>query len=448
MNAYLIYNAHVVNEGREFNGGVLILNGRIEEVFEGQPSFQGPAGCTMVDAANKLLLPGVIDDQVHFRDPGLTHKGDIFTESRAGIAGGVTSFMEMPNTKPQTITQELLADKFAVAASKSLANFSFYMGATNDNIEELRKTDPAKVCGIKVFMGASTGNMLVDNPHSLENIFSITSLPIAVHCEDERTIQHNTYVYKERYGESIPISCHPGIRSEEACFLSSSLAVNLAKKLGTRLHILHLSTARELDLFSNEVPLSEKKITAEVCIHHLWFDQRDYESKGSYIKWNPAIKTSEDREALLAALIDNRIDIVATDHAPHTLGEKESSYLACPSGGPLLQHSLQAMLELWKQGRIALTRVIDKMCHYPAILFNVEQRGFIRKGYWADLVLVDTKKKYTVSKDNILYKCGWSPFEGYTFQNSVTHTFVNGRLVFDEDTIDESVKGVPLTFNR
>ncbi len=451
-----IFNALVVNEGEIFPGSVLVRDGLIQKI--GRPDApvdpQYFADLTKIDAGGKYLIPGVIDDQVHFREPGLTHKGEIYTESRAAVAGGVTSFMEMPNTHPQTLTQELLEGKYALGAEKSLANYSFYMGASNDNLEEILKTDPANVCGLKVFMGASTGNMLVDNPETLRGIFSKVKFLVAVHCEDEPTIIRNAAWFREKYGEEVPLDAHPFIRSEEACYRSSSFAVQLAQEYGTRLHVLHLSTAHEMHLFRNDMPLAEKKITAEVCVHHLWFSELDYKTLGTRIKWNPAIKSAHDREALWTALLDDRIDVVATDHAPHTLEEKAGTYFKAPSGGPLVQHSLPAMLDFHVQGRITLERVVEKMCHAPATCFGVDRRGFIREGYWGDLVLLDLNKPWKVGPENILYKCGWSPFEEHTFNSAITHTFVNGNLVseWDEDAgkprIHDASRGMRLIFNR
>jgi len=442
----LIKNALIINEGEKKNGSVLISDNYIEKIYTEKPQNL-PSDTKIIDAEGKWLIPGVIDDQVHFREPGLTHKGDIESESRAAVAGGVTSFMDMPNVNPQTTTQEELQKKFDLAAKKSLANYSFYFGATNDNIEEIIKTDPTKVCGIKVFMGSSTGNMLVDKSEVLAEIFEKAPTLIATHCEDEATIIKNTEKYKTEFGEDVPISFHPKIRSEEACFLSSSYAVQLAKKHNTRLHILHLSTAKELSLFEN-IPLEEKKITAEICVHHLWFSDEDYEKKGSHIKWNPAIKTKNDRDALLQGLKDNKLDVIATDHAPHLLSEKNNSYFKAASGGPMVQHSLVSMLELSKQGKIEVEIVIEKMCHAPAKLFKIEKRGFIREGYFADLVLIEPNKKWTVKKNNILYKCQWSPMKGVSFNHKVTHTFVNGNLIFENDKINDSHKGIALNFKR
>ena len=445
MNNILIRNATIVNEGKQFISDIYINNGIIERI---DSSISPKEKVIELDATGKYLFPGAIDDQVHFREPGLTHKGDIYTESRAAVAGGITSYMEMPNTIPNVFTQELLEDKYQIASQKSLANYSFFMGASNDNAEEVLKTDKKKVAGIKIFMGSSTGNMLVDNEKTLEFIFSKAELLIATHCEDEATIRHNLEIYKAKYGEAIPIECHPVIRSAEACYKSSSLAVSLAKKHGTRLHILHISTAKELELFRNDIPIEQKKITAEACIHHLWFDDRDYKRLGNLIKWNPAIKTKEDKEELLKGLLDNRIDILATDHAPHTLEEKKQSYLKAPSGGPLVQHALVAMLEFYHQGKITLEKIVEKMSHHPAICFKVDKRGYIRESYWADMVLVDLNNPWKVDKSNILYKCGWSPFEGQTFQSKVTHTVVNGNLVYENGKFNEGIMGQRLQFDK
>jgi len=444
----LIKNAQIINEGRMFKGAVLIDGEFIAKVIEGDNiSAEYADGVTVIDAAGQYLIPGVIDDQVHFREPGLTHKGEIATESRAAVAGGVTSYMEMPNTNPQTVTQELLEEKYRRAAEVSAANFSFYMGATNDNLDEVLKTDGTKVCGIKIFMGSSTGNMLVDNEEVLSEIFRNTKLLVATHCEDEPTIIRNTAIYREKYGEFVPISAHPIIRSAEACFKSSAKAVELATKFGTRLHVLHLSTADEMKLF-NSGPVAQKHITAEVCVHHLWFDEHDYITYGNIIKWNPAIKSAEDKAALWEALIADKIDVIATDHAPHTLLEKDHSYFKAPSGGPLVQHSLVAMLEMSRKGQISIEKVIHKMCHAPADLFRVDRRGYIREGYYADLVLVDPSQSWVVSHKNILYKCGWSPFDGTKFANKVTHTFVNGNLVYTDGVVIPGKIGKRLEFNR
>ena len=440
----LIKSATIVNEGQQFEADVLIKNGRIEKIAS---SIQANNE-DVIDASGKYLLPGAIDDQVHFREPGLTHKANIYTESRAAVAGGVTSFMEMPNTVPNALTQGLLADKYAIAAQNSLANYSFFMGASNDNIEEVLKTNPTDVCGIKIFMGSSTGNMLVDEEKTLEGLFSKVDMLIATHCEDEATIRRNTAAAQIQFGENVPISQHPIIRSEEACYLSSSMAVGLAKKHGTQLHILHISTAKELDLFDNTIPLAEKKITAEACIHHLWFNDTDYTKKGTLIKWNPAVKTANDQKAIFEAVLSGKIDVIATDHAPHTLEEKQNSYFKAPSGGPLVQHSIVAMLDFYHKGKITLTQIVEKMSHNPAILFNIKDRGYIREGYYADFVLVDLNNPWTVSKENILAKCGWSPFEGHEFTSKVTHTFVNGKLVFAHGALNEVGSGSRLLFNR
>ena len=446
MNNTLIKNAQIVNEGKIFKGDVLIEGNIITEVSSS--ISRTPSNINIIDAKGKILLPGVIDDQVHFREPGLTHKATISSESRAAVAGGITSFIEMPNTVPQATTQQLLQDKFDIASKTSYANYSFMFGGTNDNLEELLKTDPKKVAAIKLFLGSSTGNMLVDNEETLEKIFSSTKMLIAVHCEDEQTIRKNLVEAKAIYGEDIPIEMHPIIRSEEACYLSSSKAVALAKKTGARIHVFHLSTAKEMELFRNDIPLEEKQITAEVCIHHLWFDDSDYKEKGTLIKWNPAVKTTKDKEGLWKALLDDRIDVIATDHAPHTLEEKSQVYLKAPSGGPLVQHALLAMLEAAHNDKISLEKVIEKMCHNPARLFQIEKRGFIKKGYYADIVLADLNAPQKVTKENILYKCGWSPFEGTTFNSKITHTFVNGNLIYQNGKFDDKTKGMQLTFNR
>jgi len=447
-NTYYIINANIINENRIFRGCVFINDGMIERVVAGEDDFSPGKDVAIIDAEGKYLIPGVIDDQVHFREPGLTHKADIYTESKAAVAGGVTSFMDMPNTVPNTLTQELLEDKYSLASEKSLANYSFYMGASNDNIDEILKTDYRKVCGVKVFMGSSTGNMLVDDIDTLNTIFSKSKLLVATHCEDESTIKANIELFRKQYGENVPIEAHPLIRSDVACFKSSSVAVSLAKLHNTRLHILHLSSAKEMQLFDNEKPLEEKKITAEVCVHHLWYDSSDYHEKGTMIKWNPAIKTAKDKEALWEALLDDRLDVIATDHAPHTIEEKTGTYFKASSGGPLVQYSLPAMIDFYHQGKISLERIVDKMCHAPAKCFKVEKRGFIREGYFADLVIVDVNARTKVERDNILYKCGWSPFEGHTFKSKITHTFVNGNLVFNNGEFDETEKGRRLLFER
>jgi len=447
-NTQFITNAVIVNEGRQQRGSVLIREGRIVGVYTNEAPAEEIAGAFVIDARGKYLLPGVIDDHVHFREPGLTGKGDIYSESRAAVAGGVTSYMDMPNTVPQTTTQELLAEKFALAAQKSLANYSFYIGATNENIGELLKTDFSKTCGVKLFMGSSTGNMLVDNRKMLENIFAQVQGLIAVHCEDEATIRKNIELFRAKYGEDIPVACHPAIRNDEACYRSSALAVELAHKPNTRLHVLHLSTAKEMQLFRNDIPLSQKRVTAEVCVHHLWFSDADYGRYGARIKWNPAIKTAADRQRLFDALLDGTIDVVATDHAPHTTDEKQNSYFKAPSGGPLVQHSLVAMLEFVHDRRMTIEQVVEKMCHHPALLFRIKERGFIRTGYHADLVLVDVARRWKVAPENILYKCGWSPFEGQQFRSAVTHTWVNGNLVYDNGQLNESSRGMALEFER
>ena len=407
-----------------------------------------PYKTRIIDAGGLLLIPGIIDDQVHFREPGLTHKGDIFSESRAAVAGGITSFMDMPNTNPPTITNVLLNEKFRLGSENSLANYSFYIGATNSNLDEVLKADPSEVCGIKLFMGSSTGNMLVDNEKTLRDLFSKATIPVACHCESEPVIKRNSEIYRKIYGEDVPVNMHPLIRSREACFLSSSFAVKLAKEYNTRIHILHLSTADEMKLFSSELPLAQKRITGEVCVHHLWFDETSYDEKGTFVKWNPAIKTRFDREALLNGTINDLVDIVATDHAPHTIEEKQNSYFRAPSGGPLVQHSLVAMLELWHRKSIPIEKIVEKMCHNPAILFNIRNRGFIREGYKADLCLVNPDDQWTVSKDNILYKCAWSPFEGTTFRSKVVKTIINGTVVYDDGVFNEDFRGQKLVFER
>jgi dihydroorotase len=444
-NKILIQNAEIVNEGLKSKKDLLIEGRYIAKIAD---HIAAEVDMKVIDASGLLLIPGMIDDQVHFREPGLTHKATIKTESRAAVAGGITSFMEMPNTNPQTTTQEKLESKFAIAAKDSIANYSFMFGGTNDNLDELLKTDGKNVAGIKLFLGSSTGNMLVDNPETLEKIFSATSLPISVHCEDEATIQRNTKKAVEEFGTEIPIEQHPKIRSAEACYISSSKAIELAKKTGARLHIFHLSTAKEVALLDNSLPLKDKKITAEVCVHHLWFSDKDYAEKGTLIKWNPAVKTQEDQDALWQALNDNRIDVLATDHAPHTSEEKNNDYLNAPSGGPLVQHALVALLEASKAGKISIEKLVEKSAHNPAILFEIEKRGFLREGYFADLVLVDPNKSWTVEKDNILYQCGWSPFEGTTFSHSIDTTFVNGKKVYEKGRVIESDSAMRLSFNR
>ena len=442
----IIKDAKIVNEGKVFEGDILIENDIIKEI---DTSISVKSSDTVIiDAEGKYVLPGMIDDQVHFREPGLTHKANIETESKAALAGGITSFIEMPNTKPQTTTVEKLEEKFAIAANTSYANYSFMFGGTNDNLDEILEVDAKNVAGLKLFLGSSTGNMLVDNPEVLEKIFSSTDMVISVHCEDEGTIRNNLAKYKEEYGDDIPMHLHPIIRSEEACYISSSRAIELAKKTGARLHVFHLSTGKETNLFTNKIPLKDKKITSEVCIHHLWFSDEDYQRKGSHIKWNPAVKTSRDRDQLLKALLDDRIDVIATDHAPHTIEEKSNPYTRAPSGGPLVQHALVALLEMHHQGKISIEKIVEKACHNPAILFDVEKRGYIKEGYYADLVIADLNNPWTVNKDNILYKCGWSPFEGNTFKSRITHTFVNGQLVYNNFKVLDVKAGKRLTFNR
>ncbi|MDD2589619.1 MAG: dihydroorotase [Fermentimonas sp.] len=444
----LINKATIINEGESFTGSVMIEGERISKVFrEEVPERVLNASKRVIDARGLYLIPGVIDDQVHFREPGLTHKGDIYSESRAAVAGGVTSYMEMPNTNPQTVTNDALMRKLEMAYEKSAANFSFYLGATNDNIAELKKVDKRCVCGVKVFMGASTGNMLVNNERALQQIFAEVDSLIATHCEKEEIIRDNVDLYKKKFGENVPIDCHPLIRSAEACYQSSAQAIDLADKYGSRLHVLHLSTAREMSLFSN-APLEDKKITGEVCVHHLWFTDRDYERLGAMIKWNPAIKSVEDRDALREALTAGKLDVIATDHAPHLLSEKEGGCLQAASGGPLVQHSLQVMLELAKDGLYSREFVVDKMCHAPAKLFGVKDRGFIREGYFADLVLINPAESYKVSTENILYKCGWSPFEGETFHNTISKTFVNGEIAFEDGIVSEKLSGKALEFEN
>ena len=446
MNTVLIKNAKIVNEGKIVTGDVLIENEWIVEIAE-NISPKSP-DCKIIEAEGQFLMPGAIDDQVHFREPGLTHKGTIASESRAAVAGGITSFIEQPNTVPNAITQELLEDKYQIASTRSFANYSFMMGGTNDNLEELLKTNPKNVAGIKLFLGSSTGNMLVDNQEALEKIFSSTKMLIAVHCEDEGTIRANLERYKAEFGEDIPVEYHHLIRSEEACYLSSSKAIELAKKTGARLHVFHLSTAKEMALFTNKIPLEEKQITAEVCIHHLWFTDADYKTKGNLIKWNPAVKTEADRDALWKALLDDHIDVIATDHAPHTLEEKQQVYTKAPSGGPLVQHAVVAMFEAHHQGKISIEKIVEKMCHNPAKIFKIEKRGFIKEGYYADLVLVDTAMPWNVKKENILAQCGWSPFEGYNFKSRITHTFVNGNLVYHNFKVNDQPFGKRLLFDR
>jgi len=441
----VIKNASLVNENKIYSADVLIKNGRIEKIDQ---SISVNENCLEINAEHLHLLPGCIDDQVHFREPGLTHKGEIYTEAKAAVAGGITSYMEMPNTNPQTITQELLEAKYQRASECSLANYSFFMGVTNHNYEEVVRTNPLNVCGIKIFMGSSTGDMLVDDTNVLCRIFGNAPTLIAVHCEDEATVRKNLALAKEKYGDDIPVEMHPIIRSEEACYISSSLAVELAKKKNTRLHILHISTEKELSLFDNALPLADKKITAEACIHHLYFTDDDYKTKGSLIKWNPAVKSQRDRDAIRAAVNNNLIDVIATDHAPHTIDEKNNKYLSAPSGGPLVQHALPAMLNAVSEGWITIEKVVEKMSHSVAVCFNLEERGYIREGYYADLVLVDLKKQTTVTKENILYKCGWSPFEGTNFSHQISKTFVNGKVVYSKNKLIEVGSGSRLIFHK
>jgi dihydroorotase len=447
MSSILIKNATIINEGKSARGDLLIRDEVISAISE-TGNIKAPREATVIDATGLLLIPGIIDDQVHFREPGLTHKGDIFSETRAAVAGGITSFMDMPNTVPQTVTLEALNAKYRIGAERSLINFSFNIGATNDNLNEIMKVDPAEVCGIKIFLGSSTGNMLVDNEKSIRELFKNANLPVSAHCEDEKIIKKNTEEYRIKYGEDVPISMHPLIRSREACYKSSSFAIELAKQFNTRLHIFHLSTADEMKLFRNDLPLSQKRITGEVCIHHLWFDDTYYDSLGTKIKWNPAIKTKFDRNALIHGVNNDLIDVVATDHAPHTIEEKSSTYFKAPSGGPLVQHSLVAMLELWHNRIFNLEKIVEKMCHNPAILFNIKKRGFIREGYQADLCIVNPENPWIVSKENILYKCGWSPFEGTTFRSRVIKTIVNGTIVYNNGVINDNYRGQRLMFER
>lgn len=445
MKSILITGANIVNEGKITRSDILIKDGLIYNMGKDLSEFEADL---TIDASGKYIFPGIIDDQVHFREPGLTHKADIYTESKAAVAGGITSYMEMPNTVPQTVTIDLLEDKFRIASEKSLANYSFFFGATNDNIEEILKVDPENVCGVKVFQGSSTGNMLVDNPESLDRIFRECKLLIATHSENDNIIKENLDHYKKEYGDDIPVKFHPKIRTAEACYDASKKVVDLARKYGTKLHILHISTAKEVDLFDNTLPLEEKRITAEACIHHMWFSEEDYEEKGNLIKWNPAVKSKEDRDRILQGVLDGHIDVIATDHAPHTLEEKSKPYTSAPSGGPLVQHSLVAMLDMYHSGKIRLEEIAQKMCHNVAILFEIEKRGYLRPGYHADLVVVDLDNPWTVEKDNILSKCGWSPFEGHTFRSKVTHTIVSGHLAYENGTFHEEQKGQRLKFSR
>ncbi|MFC2109552.1 dihydroorotase [Bacteroidota bacterium] len=445
MGSTLIKNTYIVNEGKTVKADVLIDGDFIKKIGT---DISAPNGTKIIDANGKHLLPGAIDDQVHFREPGLTHKANIGTESRAAAAGGITTFIEMPNTVPQATTQEELEKKFVRASETSYVNYSFMFGGTNDNLEELLKTDPNKVAGIKLFLGSSTGNMLVDDEDVLRKIFSSTNMVISVHCEDEATIKKNFKEYHDKFGDDIPVKYHPIIRSEEACYLSSSKAIELAKETGARLHIFHLSTAKETELFRNDIPLKDKKITAEVCVHHLNFEAKDYEDKGMFIKWNPAVKTAADKKGLWEALLDDRIDVIATDHAPHTLEEKQNVYTNAPSGGPLVQHAFPAMINAVKEGKISLEKVVEKMCHNPAILFEIDRRGYVKEGFYADLVLVDLEKSWTATKENTLYKCGWTPFEGTEFKSTITHTFVNGNLIYNEGSFNDDIKGKRIEFNR
>jgi dihydroorotase len=447
MNSIYIKNATIVNEGKVFRGDLLIKDEMISDVGSIDPQVI-PSGAKVIDASGLFLLPGVIDDQVHFREPGLTHKGDILSESKAAAAGGVTSFMDMPNTVPQTISIELLNQKYKIGAEKSLVNYSFYIGGTNTNLNELLDADPETVCGIKLFLGSSTGNMLVDDENVLREIFSKSQLLIACHCEDEPTVKKNSEIYRQMYGEDVPVKFHPMIRNREACYKTSSFAVGLAREYGTRIHILHLSTGDELKLFNNQLPVAEKRITGEVCIHHLWFEESDYERLGSSIKWNPSIKTIYDRDALIRGVNNDLIDIVATDHAPHTITEKQNTYFKSPSGGPLIQHSLVMMMEMYHNGSFSIEKIVEKMCHNPAILYRIKERGFIREGFKADICLVDPDKSWNVNSDNLLYKCGWSPFEGITFRSKVIMTIINGTIVYDNGIINENYRGQRLMFNH
>lgn len=444
MKSLLIKNGQIVNQGQIIAADILIRNGKIEKI-DAQINAQADRE---INAEGLHILPGIIDDQVHFREPGLTHKAEIYTEAKAAVAGGTTSFMEMPNTKPPALTQELLQQKYDRAAAVSLANYSFFMGASNDNLEEVLKTDPKQVCGVKIFMGSSTGNMLVDREETLEGLFSKVPMLIATHCEDEATIRANAEVYRDKYGEDIPVECHPEIRNAEGCLKSSALAVELARKHGTRLHILHISTKDELALFQSDIPLQQKKITAEVCVHHLYFNSQDYQTLGTQIKCNPAIKGPQHQEALLPALLNDTLDIIATDHAPHTWAEKQGKYFDAPSGVPLVQHALNVMLEFYHRGKISLEKIVEKMCHAPAVCFDVSQRGFVKEGYWADLVLVDLHKRWTVDKENVYYKCGWSPFEGHEFEGQIHATLVNGHVAYQNGVFYEDKKGHRLTFER
>lgn len=447
MSSILIKNATLINEGNSFRADVLVKDELIASVSRSE-LVNPPNNTETIDATGLFLLPGIIDDQVHFREPGLTHKGDINSETRAAAAGGITSFMDMPNTVPQTVTIKALDEKYRLGSERSLINYSFLIGVTNDNLDEVKKADPEKVPAIKIFLGSSTGNMLVDNKNAVIELFKSATIPVCAHCEDETIIQRNTDRYRKEYGEEVPFTVHPLIRSREACFTSSSFAVNLAKEFNTRLHLFHLSTSDEMKLLRNDIPLSSKRITGEVCVHHLWFDDSYYENLGSRIKWNPAVKTKYDRDSLIKGVNSNLIDVIATDHAPHTIGEKANTYFKAPSGGPLVQHSLVAMLEMWHNKIFSLEKIVEKMCHNPAILFNIRDRGFIREGYKADLCLVNPDDPWRVTKNNILYKCGWSPFEGMEFRSKVVRTIVNGTTIYNKGVFNEDYRGERLLFKR
>lgn len=446
--AILIKNIKIVNNLTIFKGNILIIDDKIKYISKDNISVANISNIIIIDGNGKYAFPGIIDEHVHFREPGLTKKADIYTESKAAVAGGVTSIMDMPNVKPQTTTIEDINYKFKLAEQKSLTNFSFYLGVTNNNLNEIKKINPKKVCGIKLFMGSSTGNMLVDDINYLDKIFKESPVLIAAHCEDENTIINNSKKYKEMFGNNVPFDYHPKIRTEEACFKSSLLAVNLAKKNNSRLHILHLTTKKEINLFSNDKDTKDKKITAEVCVNHLWFDDNDYKKFGSKIKCNPAIKTKNDKDALLTAVKNNFIDTIATDHAPHLLTEKNNSYFNAPSGIPIIQQSLLMMLEFYHKNKISLEQIVDKMCHKPSEIFKIDKRGFIKEEYFADIVIIDLNSKTKVTNDNILYKCKWSPLEGYSFNSKITHTIINGNIVYDNGKFNEDVKGLPLSFNR
>ncbi|MDY0100138.1 MAG: dihydroorotase [Bacteroidales bacterium] len=447
MPETLIHNATIINEGKSFRGELLIRDELIAAV--GKPGLiKTNPGTVKIDASGFFVMPGVIDEHVHFREPGLTDKGDIRSESTAAAAGGITSFMDMPNTIPPAVNIETLEEKYRRGSENSLINYSFYIGATNSNLDEILRTDPGNICGIKLFMGSSTGNMLMNDIKALRELFRNAHIPLAVHCEDEKTIKNNTRIFLDKYGEEIPVRMHPLIRSRDACFISSSFAVELAREYNTRLHILHLSTADEMKLLNSELPAGEKRITAEACVHHLWFDESSYDKLGTLIKWNPAIKTRFDRESLINAIINDQIDVIATDHAPHTYTEKLKNYFGAPSGAPLVQHSLVMMFELYHRKIIPLEKIVEKMCHNPAALFRIKNRGFIREGYYADLCIVDPNRPWTVSKDNIIYRCGWSPLEGTTFRSKVRKTLVNGTIVFDDGIVNEEYRGRRLKFDR